>query len=84
MSTDEANNLMRLDSLHYDSGLVSAVKIFQQRHGLEQDGIISRSTLTYLNQSFKEKADLIERKKNIRHCACVCTSLASRIPKISR
>jgi murein L,D-transpeptidase YcbB/YkuD len=47
------------DSLHYDSGLVSAVTIFQQRHGLEPDGIIAHKTLSYLNQSFKEKADLI-------------------------
>lgn len=47
------------DSLSYDAALVSAVRTFQQRHGLEQDGIIGGKTLTYLNQSFREKADLI-------------------------
>ncbi len=43
----------------YDNALVSAVKIFQQQHGLEQDGIIRGKTLTFLNQPFKGKADLI-------------------------
>ncbi len=55
------------DSLYYDAGLVSAVKEFQKRHGLEQDGIIGGKTITYLNQSWKEKADVIalnmERKR---------------------
>ena len=48
-----------LDSLHYDQNLVVAVKMFQLRHGLQPDGIVGRKTLSYLNQSFKEKADLI-------------------------
>jgi L,D-transpeptidase YcbB len=47
------------DSMFYDNALVLAVKAFQQRHGLAQDGIIGGKTLTYLNQSFKAKADLI-------------------------
>lgn len=47
------------DSLSYDTALVAAVKTFQQRHGLEDDGIIGGKTLGYLNQSFREKADLI-------------------------
>jgi L,D-transpeptidase YcbB len=47
------------DSLYYDKGLQAAVKIFQRRHGLEPDGIIGNKTVVWLNQSFKEKADLI-------------------------
>lgn len=47
------------DSLKYDATLVSAVKWFQARHGLEPDGIIGDKTLRFLNQSFREKADII-------------------------
>jgi L,D-transpeptidase YcbB len=60
IKTDESvGDIGLTDSLYYGNDLVSAVKIFQQRHGLEQDGIIGGKTVTYLNQSFKEKADLI-------------------------
>ena len=48
------------DSLLYDEKLVEAVKQFQMRHGLEQDGIISTATISYLNEPFSSKADLIE------------------------
>jgi murein L,D-transpeptidase YcbB/YkuD len=48
-----------LDSLYYDENLVAAVKVFQQRHGLEPDGVIGEKTLKFLNQSFQEKADII-------------------------
>src|SRR5690606_30439878 len=48
------------DSLHYDDKLVDAVKQFQQRHGLEPDGVIGETTRSYLNQSLNHKADLIE------------------------
>lgn len=48
------------DSLHYDDKLVDAVKQFQQRHGLEPDGVIGETTRHYLNQSLNHKADLIE------------------------
>lgn len=47
------------DSTRYDAGLVEAVKAFQSKHGLEADGILGERTLRFLNQSFKEKADLI-------------------------
>lgn len=47
------------DSLLYDAELVSAVKWFQVKHGLEPDGIIGERTLRFLNQSFSEKADII-------------------------
>lgn len=48
------------DSLVYDDKLADAVEIFQRRHGLEPDRIISGETLRQLNKSFGEKADLIE------------------------
>jgi murein L,D-transpeptidase YcbB/YkuD len=47
------------DSLYYEASLVAAVKTFQERHGLEADGIIGEKTIKFLNQSFQEKADLI-------------------------
>jgi murein L,D-transpeptidase YcbB/YkuD len=47
------------DSHYYDEALVAAVKIFQERHGLEADGIIGEKTIKFLNQSFHEKADVI-------------------------
>lgn len=47
------------DSLRYDEALLSSIKIFQRIHGLEPDGIIGEKTVKYLNQSFREKADVI-------------------------
>lgn len=47
------------DSTRYDQSLVDGVKFFQMRHGLEPDGIIGGKTLKFLNQSFREKADII-------------------------
>jgi murein L,D-transpeptidase YcbB/YkuD len=58
--TDMKPDSSRMDSLRYDEQLVSAVKWFQYRHGLEADGIIGASTLKFLNQSIKQKARLIE------------------------
>ncbi|SKC58181.1 Murein L,D-transpeptidase YcbB/YkuD [Ohtaekwangia koreensis] len=49
----------KMDSLRYDAELVSAIKWFQFRHGLEPDGIIGEKTLKFLNQTFKEKANII-------------------------
>jgi murein L,D-transpeptidase YcbB/YkuD len=48
------------DSLVYDERLEEGVRKFQKRHGLVVDGVISSATMRYLNQSFREKADLIE------------------------
>lgn len=42
-------------TLLYDSILVKAVKRFQQRHGLSDDGAIGPGTLTMLNVSPKER-----------------------------
>jgi murein L,D-transpeptidase YcbB/YkuD len=48
-----------VDSLRYDQALVEGVKMFQRRHGLEPDGVIGEKTLKFMNQSFREKADVI-------------------------
>ena len=48
-----------LDSVLYDQNLVDAIRLFQLRHGLEADGIIGEKTVKFLNQSFREKADVI-------------------------
>jgi murein L,D-transpeptidase YcbB/YkuD len=47
------------DSLRYDATLVAAVKLFQSRHGLTPDGIIGEKSLRFLNQSFRDKMDVI-------------------------
>jgi len=47
------------DSLRYDATLVAAVKLFQLRHGLTPDGIIGEKSLRFMNQSFRDKADVI-------------------------
>lgn len=47
------------DSLLYDAVLADAVRKFQTRHGLLADGVIGEKTLRFLNQSFREKAELI-------------------------
>lgn len=53
------NDTTFTDSLLYDQALALAVKRFQARHGLEADGIIGEKTVKFLNQSIKEKADII-------------------------
>ena len=58
--TDWKLDSLRIDSIRYDEALVSAVKWFQFRHGLEPDGIIGAGTLKFLNQSYKEKTRVIE------------------------
>jgi L,D-transpeptidase YcbB len=57
MMIDSASGLR--DSLQYDQTLADGIKVFQARHGLEPDGIIGERTLKFLNQSFKDKADVI-------------------------
>lgn len=58
--TDWKLDTLMLDSTRYDETLVGAVKWFQLRHGLEPDGIIGTGTLKFLNQSVKEKIEVIE------------------------
>ena len=50
----EANN-----STHYDAKLVEAVKAYQQRAGLEPDGVVGRSTLAMLNVPLATRLDQV-------------------------
>lgn len=45
----------------YDAELTAAVSSFQQRHGLNVDGIIGRQTLFWLNLSLADRAKLLAR-----------------------
>ena len=58
--TDWKLDSLMIDSTRYDEALVSSVKWFQLRHGLEPDGIIGVGTLKCLNQSYKEQCEVIE------------------------
>ncbi len=46
-------------SLRYDERLVQAVKAFQRKHGLKQDGIIGPNTLAALNVPAQDMVDKI-------------------------
>jgi L,D-transpeptidase YcbB len=47
------------DSLLYDQALFNSIKKFQSKYGLEPDGVIGEKTVKFLNQSLKERADII-------------------------
>jgi L,D-transpeptidase YcbB len=47
------------ESLEYDDQMATAIKKFQQRHGLEDNGIVDSETVKWLNFSLKQKAELI-------------------------
>jgi L,D-transpeptidase YcbB len=53
------DSCLQTDSLLYDQALFISIKNFQNKHGLEPDGIIGEKTVRFLNQSVKEKADII-------------------------
>lgn len=48
------------DSALYEGGLVEGVKRFQDRHGLEPDGVIGKGTVTALNVPFARRVRQIE------------------------
>ena len=52
------NDSVEQDS--YDSQLVEAVKQFQQRHGLNPDGVLGKGTLAALNVSAEQRVHQIE------------------------
>lgn len=47
------------DSETYDAATEEAVKEFQRRHGLEDDGVVGASTLDAMNESVESKIDSI-------------------------
>ena len=48
------------DPLMYDDQLVAALKRFQQRHGLEPDGLVGRNTIDALNTSIEARIRQVE------------------------
>jgi murein L,D-transpeptidase YcbB/YkuD len=58
-TTRNDSSALTMDSLLYDQDLAIAVKAFQERHGLEPDGVIGGSTSKFLNRSFREIAEVI-------------------------
>lgn len=48
-----------LDPQFFDEALVMAVKRFQKRHGLSQDGVVGKNTLASLNVSVAARIDQI-------------------------
>ena len=55
------NNIERVEAEDvYDEHLVAALKIFQEKHGLEPDGIIGARTRTALNRSPAELIKLLK------------------------
>jgi murein L,D-transpeptidase YcbB/YkuD len=47
------------DTALYDEALAEAVRKFQRRHGLKEDGVITRELVGYMNMPFKNMADVI-------------------------
>lgn len=48
-----------LSSQLFDSSLTTAIKAFQQRHGLEVDGVVGRATLAEMNVPVEKRLDQI-------------------------
>lgn len=59
------------DPEYFDQQVEDALKRFQARHGLNQDGLIGPATLTQLNVSARERAEQIavnlERQRWLKH-----------------
>ncbi|MGB1581256.1 MAG: peptidoglycan-binding protein, partial [Nevskiales bacterium] len=49
----------RADDDEYEGAVVTAVKRFQQRHGLKVDGIVGPNTVAHLNMTVTQKLDAI-------------------------
>jgi len=48
------------DNNAYSNDVVDAVRVFQRRHGLVDDGIIGRATLEAINVTAKRKVEILE------------------------
>lgn len=59
-ATDSKLNSAAEDSLVYQKDMQEAVKRFQDRHGLLEDGVIGPNTVKHLNISFLEKIECIK------------------------
>ncbi len=57
--TDGAPHTARSAAGVYDDELAAAVKWFQKRHGLEDDGIVGKNTVAALNVSVEERIEEI-------------------------
>lgn len=60
LKTGELSSADTGDVYSFDEKLENAVKIFQYRHGLENDGIIGKKTLTAMNVNAEERVNQIE------------------------
>jgi len=49
----------KVPSLEMDSEIHTALKVFQKRHGLEDDGVLGKNTILALNESVESKIDRI-------------------------
>jgi L,D-transpeptidase YcbB len=59
MLTDLKVNKLDDDSAVYDTALLHAVKTFQKRYGLEEDGIVDSELAGYMNMPLSNLADII-------------------------
>lgn len=58
-ATGDLKNLNDMDSELYDASLEKDVRFFQDRHGLENDGIIGKGTFASMNEPVEAKIDQI-------------------------
>ena len=58
-ATGDLSNLNDMDSELYDEALVMDVRSFQERHGLDNDGIIGKGTFAAMNVPVEAKIDQI-------------------------
>ncbi len=59
ISGDFGDDVARVAAGIYDQALQDAVRRFQSRHGLQQDGLVGRATLRALNVSTEQRIDQI-------------------------
>jgi len=76
LATDDLSATEQADSENvYGARLVTAVKQFQSRHGLEPDGIVGPSTLAALNVSAADRVQQL--RVNLERVRWVATDLAA-------